>query len=350
MIIDIHGHITHPELFKRYPMPPALADIDGMIEQKLQAGIGLTIVGSPVGFGTMMRVPGHDNYDQTEADLRGFHDWLAETVARYPGRLKAYCYLNPFGGDRVMQETARRVREEGFVGLIVNTSVRSEYLDSDAADAFFDMAADLDVPVFLHPPSEPVGSGSFRDFRLVEQVGRFGDVTAGLAVLAFSGRMEKFPNLRVIGATAGGAISLLPGRLDNAYQPRHWSGRPGGPPGPPGGGPPGGGPPAGGGPPGGGPAGPIMRYENKITQPPSTYIRRIYVDTATPSAPTQIANLQVLGAEQMLFGTDSPPLSTPLQDAIDTVRSLPVSEGEKEQILAGNARRLFRLDESAGSV
>ncbi len=47
VIVDIHGHITHPELFKKYPMPPALADIDGMLDRKSEAGIGLTVVGKP---------------------------------------------------------------------------------------------------------------------------------------------------------------------------------------------------------------------------------------------------------------------------------------------------------------
>ena len=117
-----------------------------------------------------------------------------------------------------------------------------EYLDSPRADQFFAMAAELGKPIFLHPPAEPVGSDSIEDFRLVEQVGRFMDVTVGLATLVFAGRLEQYPDLEIIAATAGGAISLLAGRMDQAYQPRHWAG--GGPPG--GGGAPGGGPPSGG--------------------------------------------------------------------------------------------------------
>ncbi|HXG13234.1 MAG TPA: amidohydrolase family protein [Gemmataceae bacterium] len=334
MIIDIHGHITSPALFKRFPMPPALADIDGMIEQKLKLGIGLTIVGSPVGEGTMMPVPGLDNYAQPPEQLKAFHDWLAETVAKHPGRLKAYCYTNPFGGDKLLQQTEKTVKEGGFVGLIINTSVKGKYLDDPGADDFFAMAAELDVPIFLHPPAEPVGAGSLSDFRLVEQVGRYCDVTVSLATLAFGGRMEKYPNLQFIGATAGGAIALLPGRLDLAYQPRHYGG-PGAPPG----GPPGAG--RAGGPPLGRPA--IGPYENKITQPPSTYIKRIWVDTATSSVPALLANLNVMGADHMLFGTDSPPLTTPLQDAINLVNNLPLSAEDKEKIFSGNARRLFKL-------
>ena len=80
MIVDVHGHVTHPELFKRFPMPPALADIEGMLEKKAALGIELTIVGSPVGFGTMVPVPGLDNYAQPLDQLKSFHGWLAETV------------------------------------------------------------------------------------------------------------------------------------------------------------------------------------------------------------------------------------------------------------------------------
>jgi aminocarboxymuconate-semialdehyde decarboxylase len=356
VIVDVHGHITHPELFKRYPMPPALADIEGMLDRKSEAGIGVTIVGSPVGFGTMSK-RGHDNYAQTADELKSFHEWLAETVRKHAPRLAAYAYTNPFGDAALLDQTAQTVKDGGFVGLIVNTSVGGEYLDSPRADEFFAMAAELGKPIFLHPPAEPVGSASIEDFRLVEQVGRFMDVTVGLATLVFAGRLEQHPDLEVIAATAGGAISLLAGRMDQAYQPRHWAG--GGPPGggppsgsagggPPGGptagGPPGGGPP-GGGPGAGGPAGrpPMAQYTNKITQPPSIYLRRVYVDTANSSVPNHLANLELMGADRMLFGTDSPPLATPLQDAIAMVDGLPISATEKQGILEGNARRLFGL-------
>jgi aminocarboxymuconate-semialdehyde decarboxylase len=317
----------------------------------------------------MMKVPGLDNYAQSADQLAAFHGWLAETVAAHPGHLKAYAYTNPFGDDALLRRTAETVRDGGFVGLIVNSSVKGQYLDADEADSFFAMAAELDVPIFLHPPAEPVGTGSFRDYRLVEQVARFNDVTAGLAMLAFSGRMEKYPTLKFIGATGGGCIALLPTRLDLAYKPRHWgkgppagaggaSGAPGtrpGASGPPnaGGAPPSGGPPSGaggpggpprGGPPGGGPpGGPIQQFENKITREPSTYLKQFYVDTASLSVPGLRANVEILGAEHMLFGTDSPPLATPLSEVIGLINDLPISESAKTNIFSGNAKRLFKL-------
>ena len=106
MIVDAHGHITHPELFKRYPMPPALADIGGMLDRKSAAGIGMTVVGSPVGFGTMSK-RGHDNYAQGLDELRSFHEWLAETVREHAPRLAAYAYTNPCGGDELPSKPRR---------------------------------------------------------------------------------------------------------------------------------------------------------------------------------------------------------------------------------------------------
>ncbi len=331
MIIDAHGHITHPELLRRYPMPATLGDIEGMLDRKSEAGIDLTIVGSPVGFGTMSK-RGHDNYAQPLDELKAFHEWLAETVEKHSPRLAAYAFTNPFGGDELLELAAENVRSGAFVGLIVNTSVKGVYLDSERADPFFDLAAELDVPIFLHPPAEPVGSDSIEDFRLVEQVARFCDVTVSLATLIFGGRIERYPNLQFIAATAGGAIGLLPARLDQAYQPRHWAA------GKPGAGPPGG-------PPTGGPPGGPPRFENKISQPPSTYLKQVYVDTANSSVPNHLGNLELMGAERMLFGTDSPPLATPLEAAIQTVEQLPISDDDKQKILRGNAERLFKLRE-----
>lgn len=316
MIVDVHGHITHPELLAKYPMPPSLGDVEGMVEQKAAAGISVTIVGSPVGFGVMMR--GVDNYAQPLDRLKAHNEWHAEMAGRYPGRLKAYAYTNPFGGGKLLEQAAETVREhDDVVGLIVNTSVRGRYLDDPGANDFFEMATELDVPVLLHAPAEPVGSESLRDFRLVEQVGRFCDVTLGLAAVVFGGCLERYPRLKLIGATAGGAISLVGHRLDEAYRPRHWAGATGAPPG---------GPPA---------------HDDALTRPPSEYLRQLHVDTASFSVPNHLANLEVMGAERMLFATDSPPLKRPLHDVIALVDRLPIDDAAKRKIFRENAEQLF---------
>lgn len=329
MIVDVHAHITPPELLERFPMPPTLGDVDGMIEQKERAGITLSIVGSPVGVGTMVPMPELDNFAQSDDDLKRFHDWLAQTVAAHRDRLRAYAWTNPFGGDALLEQTAETLKDDAFVGLIANTSVRGEYLDSSRADPLFALACECDVPILLHPPAEPVGSGSLRDFRLVEQVGRFCDVTVGITALVFGGVLERYPGLRLIAPMAGGAISLLSGRLDAAQHARR---RPVGPPDTQ-----------------GRPGADSTTDEKEPARDPSEQLREIFVDTAALSATTLQANLEVLGADRLLFGTDSPPADEPLERAVAAVRQLPISSDEKEQIFSGNACALFRLDAGAGA-
>ena len=117
MTVDIHGHVTSPELFKRFPMPPSLADIDGMIEAKAALGITMTVVGSPVGAGTMVPVPGLDNYEQPADALEAFHEWLAETVRAHPRHLRAYAYVNPYGGDDQLDQAAKRLSQAEGHGI-----------------------------------------------------------------------------------------------------------------------------------------------------------------------------------------------------------------------------------------
>jgi aminocarboxymuconate-semialdehyde decarboxylase len=334
VIIDIHGHIVPADLIKKFPIPPSLADVEGMIEAKARLGIGLTIVGNPTGGGSSMirlRWPASFlQYIGSRGRIAAFHDWLGETVAKHPGRLKAYHFANPFDSDRQLAETQRRAKAGGFVGLMVNTSVRGKYLDAASAEPFFAMAAELDLPVFLHPPADPAAGERLSDLRMLEQVGRYCDVTASLATLVFSGRLEKYPNLQIIAPFSGGAISLLQGRLDTAWKLGSFGKGPDAQP--PGSGVQG---------PGGDGAGGALQRE------PSTYLRRIHVDTVSYSVPTLLANLQLMGPDHILFGTDVPPSPTPLQDLIDMINQLPIPDEARQNIFSGNARRLFKLDDKA---
>ncbi|MGI8631139.1 MAG: amidohydrolase family protein [Solirubrobacterales bacterium] len=312
MVVDVHGHVTHPDLAKAFPMPASLTDIDGMLEQKAAAGIDLTIVGSPVGFGTMVPMPGHDNYAQPLDRMQSFHVWLAETVDAHGEHMRAYAYTNPMGDDDLLAQTAETVRDGGFVGLMVNTSVRGDYLDSERAGPFFEMAAELGVPVFLHPPAAPIGTEAMGDLRLVTHVARFNDVTSCVALLAFRGVLARYPTVEFIAPMAGGAMSLLAERLDLAATERV--------PGPPGSTPEA--------PPGG---------------PPSEQLARVHVDTGTSSASALAADLAMVGVQRMLFGTDSPPATVPVEKGLGLVRDMDIAEDDKDAILGENARKLFGL-------
>lgn len=331
MTIDVHGHVTSPELFKRFPMPPRLADIDGMIEQKAALGIGLTIVGSPVGAGTMVPVPGLDNYAQPADQLEKFHEWVATTVQAHSSHLRAYVYVNPLGDDASLERAAKWLAEDEFVGLIANTSVRGAFLSSPRADGFFALAAQTASPVLLHPPAKPANSQAMRrHLGLIEHVARPCDVTCGVAAILFAGWPDKYPSLKLIASNAGGGLSLLREKLDLAQQRA-----------------------AAGGPPARSAStrrspGRLRGTAPEPTTPVSQRLQEIYVDTATPSDLALTAALAVFGPGRMMFGTDSPPLATPLAAALEAVGRLDVTAVDRTRILAGTARELFGLPAEEG--
>ncbi|MFJ4946940.1 amidohydrolase family protein [Streptomyces sp. NPDC088760] len=333
MIIDIHGHLSPPEAAKRFPMPPSLTDVDGMLAARAEAGIDLTIIGSPVGAGAMARVPGVDNYAQPRDRLRSFHAWMSGLIRKFPDQLRGYVYANPFGDDDHLEGVRETLADPAFVGLITTSSVHGELLGSPRADSFFALAAEAGVPVLVHAPAEPLGTERVEELGFVEQIGRFGDVTLGMAMIAFAGWLDKYPGLRLIGATGGGAMALLPERLQTAARPRHW---------------------AGGAPPSGRPgAASAPSAEQRAPQQdpaalrpsadPAAALRRMYVDTSPFSAAHLSLNAEVLGPERMLFGTDSPPMAAPLEDFIHMIEKLPVDAAAQQRILGGNAQALFDL-------
>lgn len=319
MTVDVHGHVTSPELLARFPMPPALGDVQGMIERKAAAGVTMTVVGSPVGAGTMLPVPGMDAWDQPADRVEAFHDWLGETVRSHPDHLRGYVWVDPLGGEAGLDRAARRLAQEEFVGLIANTSVRGRYLDSPRAEAFFAMAAEAGVPVLLHPPADPPAGRPLGHLGLVEHVARPCDVTVGVAAILVAGWLERHPGLVLVAATAGGALPLLREKLELAG--RRGPGPAAGPPGPAGDG-----------------------------RSPAASLGRLYLDTATPSRLALTAALETVSPGRLLFGTDSPPMSTPLEDALRLVEELPLSDEDRQLVLGGTARRLFGLPPGAGGT
>ncbi|MEV6972764.1 amidohydrolase family protein [Kitasatospora sp. NPDC093806] len=317
MTIDVHGHITSPELFRRFPMPPSLADVDGMVELKAAAGITTSLVGSPVGAGTMVRTPGLDNYRQPADALERFHDWLGEQVRARPAALRGYVYANPLGSDAELAAADERLAQPEFVGLMVNSSVAGRFLDVPQADSFFALAARHRAPVLLHPPAEPAGAGELRDLRLVEQIARPCDVTLGTAAVLFAGWLEKYPDLRIVAPVCGGGLPLLLERLELARRMPPGFGRPGG-----------------------GPAG------GPTATPPAPLagvLSRVYVDTATPSLRAIAAAVDAFGPGNVLFGTDSPPMSAPLDASLARLDGLGLDPAALARIRHGNAAELFGL-------
>jgi aminocarboxymuconate-semialdehyde decarboxylase len=312
--VDVHAHFA--PFGERGGGPPSLRDPAAALEAKRELGIVLTIIGSPVGPGSMLPPYAAANYRQPVDKVRAHNEAMADLVDRYPSSLRAYAYLNPLGGSGMVEQAAALLKEWQFVGLIVNSSIDGQFLDDPSAEEFFAMAADARAPILLHPPAAPIGTASIGHLGLVEHIARVCDVTMGVAAIVCGGWLERHPDLRLIAAAGGGGLAHLPEKLDLAMAPR-----PGAPP--------------------------DEAGTSRLSAAPSQSLRKILVETSCPSRVQLQANLQTFGPENILFGTDAPPLMSEIKRMVDVVSDASLGAEVQDSIAWANAVRLFGLDLTA---
>ena len=88
-----------------------------------------------------------------------------------------------------------------------------------------------------------------------------------------------------------------------------------------------------------------MRPEarQKISAPPSTYLKKFYFDTITHSGPALSYLIDLVGVEQVLMGSDYP-FDMGYDRPAELIEQLPgLTQAEKQAIRGGNAQRLLKL-------
>ena len=302
-VIDCHCHLG-PAEWQVPTAPSCMFDVEGLVEEQNRGGVDASVFGN-----NWIRVP--EGMSAIDA-VRRYNEFAAEVTARFPGRLYGLASTVPYGGDEFLRETERAIKTLGLKGVMINSSVAGEYLDSPRAVPFFEQVTGLDVPVFMHPPRVTIGAEKMEIFRLPEMVGRLFDTTLSLARFILMGGFERFPSLKLVCAHMGGAISLLPGRLDFGHELRDD--------------------------PSFGPWEPDV-----ISAPPSDYIPRLYLDSMGFHPPAVMCCVGTVGSDHVVMGSDFPPVHVPLSRTVELVRELPISVADREAILSGNATRLLGI-------
>ena len=304
-IVDSHSHLYPSAWAEQGRMPPDMFDVAALLERQEEGGVEVSVISDPhIWYGELD--PG--SIERT----REYNDFAAELSREHAPRIVALGSVTPWRGEEHVAEAERAIEELGLPGLAMATSDHGGYLDA-VPHGFWEMVAERDVPVFLHPGGTVIGQELMNEYRLAEVCGRPLDTTVTLSRFILMGFMERYPGLRILCPHAGGAIATVADRLDFGHELRDYA-----------------------------PLGPWGEVE--LSMPPSEFVKRLYLDTVTYGpAPLRLA-VERVGADHVVYGSDNPPVPFPLSRSIGVVRALGLSGPDEEKVLGGNARTLLGLE------
>jgi predicted TIM-barrel fold metal-dependent hydrolase len=215
-IVDFHTHFL-PSGWEVYRAPgrsvdplwqrvgTRISDLDALIADSDAAGISQRVIGVAL---AMVAAPDADLRDVS----RRLNDDLAATVARHPDRLFALATVDAFDGEAAAKEARRAILNLGLSGLFLDSAKGDRLLDAPEARPVLKVAAELGVPVFVHPINpEPLATQLCGLGRLGTRLSR-GTINAAAAIaLVTSGVFEELPDLRAVITALGVSALALTG-------------------------------------------------------------------------------------------------------------------------------------------
>ena len=237
---------------------------------------------------------------------RKANDTLSGVIQKYPDRFLGYATLAPKHPQEAAAELERAVKELGFIGWNTHSNFGNSYLDEPVYWPILEMAANLEVPVYLHPTVPAIPSAWTYGFALAGAPFGFGAETALCMMrLIYSGVFDRFPGLTIILGHLGETLPFLFNRIDWAYvRPFDPEARP------------------------------------KLKKKPSEYLKNnVFVTTSgNHYTPAFMCTYEAMGIDRILLGTDFPYEDT--EECMQFVKQLPIAQEEKEKVYYRNATQL----------
>lgn len=231
---------------------------------------------------------------------RRLNEGLAQEASAYPDRLVGFATVALQDGDAAAVELDHAVRELHLQGVEILTSVCGRGLDSPELQQFWAAAAELGVPVFIHP-HYVAGSDRMAQLHLRNLVGNPTETALAGARLLFSGILQRHPVLKVILSHGGGALPHLIGRLQHGFDSRSES--------------------------------------RDGAASPSDGLRRLYYDTVVFDA-TVLRHLgELVGYDRLVLGSDYP-FEMAVDDPVGFVATSGL-DAERIELISHSADRLL---------
>ena len=284
-------------------MHQRLYDLELQLKDMDEAGVDVSVLSCLLGWTAPME------------ECRFINNDLAEIQKKFPRRFIGLAQAPVLEGKTAIAELRRALTELGLHGVTITSQVTGVSLDSPKLYDLYELACELDAPVFVHPALVPTGYQHLQDYDLPRVLGREVDLTVATTRLIAGGIYDRYPNLKIVMAHFGGGIAAVKERL----------------------------------------VGKGYRF-GTLKKPFCEYFDLVYFDMAGFEGGTIALNcaLQGIRPERLVFASDYPQDFTgvntdtgkgmsDLRNYIAAVRKLPLSAAQREDILSGTAARLLKL-------
>jgi aminocarboxymuconate-semialdehyde decarboxylase len=196
------------------------------------------------------------------------NDGIAAMVAKNPARLRGMATLPMQHPEAAVAEMERVAREYGFKGIELATAAPAGELADPRYRPILRRAQDLKMTIFAHPNT--IGSGGRLDcYYLTNLIGNPLETTIMVANLMFSGALDELPRLKMLLAHGGGFAPYQVGRFVHGHKVR-----------------------------------PETRAHTASSA--KDMLKRFYFDTITHDPQALRYLVELVGAERIVLGTDSP--------------------------------------------
>jgi len=153
---------------------------------------------------------------------------LRDIVNAHPDRFAAFATLPTGAPDAAAVELERAVTQLGFVGAMISGTTGGRFLDDPTFVPVLDAAAQLNVPIYLHPgpPPAPVADAYYTGFphainMMLANAGYGWHYETSLHAMRMilAGVFDRWPGLKVILGHLGEGIAFHLPRIDDVLTP-----------------------------------------------------------------------------------------------------------------------------------
>lgn len=213
------------------------------------------------------------NYWARPADAletsRFFNDHIAETIGKDPEGFIGLGTVPMQDTDLAILEMTRCVKELKFAGIEIGTNVNGINLSDKRFLPFFEHAEKIGCSIFVHP-WQMMGQSDMPEYWLPWLVGMPAETSRAICSLIFSGVLEEFPSLKFAFAHGGGSFPATIGRINHGFEVRP----------------------------------DLCAVDNR--QKPSSYLKKIYIDSLVHDESALKYILDVMGEDFICLGSDYP--------------------------------------------